>query len=280
MRNALRVLRLAVGLAAAFGTSVGHAGSLIEFPNLSDRAPAKLLGYLARPDAGLSGMLGSHSNRAGRYPAVVVLHGCSGISSHSAKIADRLGSWGYVALTVDSLGPRDITSGCGGRSLDQAFDAYAALHYLSQLDFVDPARVAVLGQSMGGSAVLYAVDRDLGAQYFEERFRAAIAYYPNCVPEASMTAPTLVLIGEADEWNQAEQCREMVKHARADGATIALTVYPGVHHAFDVAQLTPGMRSLGRWVEYDEPAARDAEQKLHAFLAANLGISPEEPAER
>ena len=278
MRNALRVLLLAVGLAAAFGTSAGHAGALVEFPNLPDRAPAKLQGYLARPDAGLSGMLG-HSNQTGPYPAVVVLHGCSGISSHSAKIADRLGSWGYVALTVDSLGSRDITSGCGGRSVDQAFDAYAALHYLSQLDFVDPARVAVLGQSMGGSAVLYAVDRELGAQYFEERFRAAIAYYPNCVPEASMTAPTLVLIGEADEWNQAERCREMAKRARADGATIALTVYPGIHHAFDVAELKPGMRSLGRWIEYNEPAARDAEQKLRAFLAANFGeTSADEPA--
>lgn len=41
---------------------------------------------------------------ADRYSAVVVLHGCSGISSHSAGIADRLGSWRYVALAVDSLG--------------------------------------------------------------------------------------------------------------------------------------------------------------------------------
>ena len=283
MRNAPRIFLLAIGLAASLGAAVGHAGTLVEFPNVSEQAPAKLLGYLARPDAGLSGMLGNHPNPAAPYPAVVVLHGCGGISSHSARIADRIGSWGYVTLAVDSLGSRGsgITSGCSGRSLDQAFDAYAALHYLSQLDFVDPARVAVLGQSMGGSAVLYAVDRDLGAQYFEERFRAAIAYYPNCVPEASMTAPTLVLIGEADEWNQAEQCREMVKHARADGATIALTVYPGVHHAFDVAELTPGMRSLGRWIAYNEPAARDAEQKLRAFLAANLGgPSADEPAEK
>ena len=282
MRNALRIFLLAIGFAASLGAAAGHAGTLVEFPNLSEQAPAKLLGYLARPDAGLSGMLGSHSNPAAPYPAVVVLHGCGGISSHSAGIADRIGSWGYVTLAVDSLGSRGsgITSGCSGRSLDQAFDAYAALRYLSQLDFIDPARVAVLGQSMGGSAVLYAVDRDFAAQYFKERFRAAIAYYPGCaIPAATMTAPALVLIGDADEWNPAERCREMVARSRPDGATIALTVYPGVHHAFDVAELTPGMRSMGRWVEYDEPAARDAEQKLRAFLAANLGeTSADEPA--
>ena len=270
MRIALRIFLLAIGFASFFGAATGRAGELIEFPNLPKQTPAHLRGYLARPDTGLSAILGSRSNRAGPYPAVVVLHGCGGISSHSAKIADQLGSWEYVALTVDSLGPRGIASGCGGRSLDQAFDAYAALHYLSQLDFVDAARVAVLGQSMGGSAVLYAVDRDLGAQYFDQHFRAAIAYYPNCVSGGSMTAPTLVLIGEADEWNQAEQCREMVKHARTDGAAISLIVYPGAHHAFDVVELKPGTRALGHWVEYNEPAAKDAEEKARAFLAANL----------
>ena len=272
MRTAQRIFVLAIGLAFLVGPGAARAGALVEFPNLPDHAPAKLRGYLARPDAGLSGMLGSHSDRAGPYPAVVVLHGCSGISSHSAKIADRLGSWGYVALTVDSLSPRGIASGCGAGFLDQPFDAYAARRYLSQLDFVDPARVAVLGQSMGGAAVLYAADRDLVAQYFEERFRAAIAYYPGCgIPAASMTAPTLVLIGEADDWNPAERCREMVKHARTDGAAISLIVYPGAHHAFDVAELQPGVRFLGRWVEYNEPVAKDAEEKTRAFLAVNLG---------
>jgi dienelactone hydrolase len=282
MRGAARIFLLAIGLASTLGTATGRAGTLVEFPNLSEHAPAKLPGYLARPDTGLSALLGGNSNRAEPYPAVIVLHGCGGISSHSVKIADRLGSWGYVALTVDSIGPRGIASRCGSGLPEQAFDAYAAFRYLSQLEFVDPARIAVLGQSMGGWSALYAVDHDFAAQYFNERFRAAIAYYPGCgIPAAMMTAPALVLIGEADDWNPPERCREMVAHARSDGAPIALTLYPGAYHAFDVPQFKPGIRFLGHWLEYNEPAARDAEEKVRAFLAANLGgPSPDEPVEK
>jgi fermentation-respiration switch protein FrsA (DUF1100 family) len=98
----------------------------------------------------LSAELGIRDYRGeGPFPTVVVLHGCIGITGHFTGIADRLSSWGYVALAVDSLGPRGISSRCGVGSLDQPFDAYAALCYLSQLDFVDPARVAVLSNSMG-----------------------------------------------------------------------------------------------------------------------------------
>ncbi len=280
MRIGPRAFLRAIGLAASLLPGAASAGALVEFSNVSEQAPARLLGYLSRPDSGLSAVLGSPSSGTGPYAAVVVLHGCSGISSHSAGIADRLSSWGYVALTVDSLSPRGVASRCGdGGFLDQAFDAYAALRYLSQLNFVDPARVAVLGQSMGGYSVLYAADRDLAAQYFKERFRAAIAYYPGCgIPSATMTAPTLILIGEADEANPAERCREMAAHARPDGAPIALTVYPGAHHGFDVAQLIPGIRFRGYWMEYNELAAKDAEEKTRAFLAVHLaGTSPGAP---
>jgi dienelactone hydrolase len=184
-----------------------------------------------------------------------------------------------VALAVDSLGPRGILSRCGGGGIEQAFDAYAARGYLSQLDFVDPARVAVLGESLGGFAALYAVERDMAARDIAERFRAAIAYYPPCgIPTASMTAPTLILIGEADEWSPVEQCRELVANARPDSVPIALTVYPGVHHNFDVARFFPGVRYLGHWLEYNASAAKDAEEKTRAFLATHLtGTAPGQP---
>jgi dienelactone hydrolase len=74
------------------------------------------------------------------------------------------------------------------------------LRYLSQLDFVDPTGVAVLGESMGGWSVLHVVDRDLAARHSGQQFRAAIAYYPLCdIPSPTMAAPTLILIGEADD---------------------------------------------------------------------------------
>ena len=271
-RGLIRISLLAIGL-ALFAARAAVAGALVEFPNLPGREPVHLIGYLPRPDAGLSALASSQRGDNAPYPAVVVLHGCSGISSHSAAIADRLGAWGYVALTVDTLGPRGITGRrCGGQIVDQAFDAYAALRYLSRLEFVDPAQIAVLGQSMGGQAALYAIARDLAAQYFTERFRAAIAYYPNCgvANGSDLTTPVLVLIGEADEWNSAERCREVAARRRPDSAPIALSVYPGVHHAFDVAQLSPGIRAWGGWVEYNEPAAKDAEKKTRAFLDAHL----------
>ena len=109
--------------ASWLGVGVAVAGALVEFPNVSEQAP-KLTGYLARPDAGLSALAGHQFDRVGPYPAVVVLRGCAGISSHSTGIADWFGSWGYVTLAVDSLSPRGISSACGSGSLGQAFDAY------------------------------------------------------------------------------------------------------------------------------------------------------------
>ena len=44
---------LAIGLASLLGAGAAAAGALVEFPNLPEHAP-RLLGYLARPDSGLS----------------------------------------------------------------------------------------------------------------------------------------------------------------------------------------------------------------------------------
>jgi hypothetical protein len=94
----LRLLLLAIGLAGWLGFGGAVAGSLVEFRNVSEQQP-KLLGYLARPAGD------------GPFPAVVVLHGCGGFAAGgSLQLADQLRDWGYVALMVDSLGPRGLAT--------------------------------------------------------------------------------------------------------------------------------------------------------------------------
>ena len=95
---------------------------------------------------------------------------------------------------------------------------------------------------------------------------------------AAMTAPLLIFIGEADAWNPAEACPRLAAHARPDAEKIELVVYPGAHHAVDIVAFNPGRSLRGRWVEYDETAAKDAEEKTRAFLDAHLiKTSPGEP---
>jgi hypothetical protein len=48
MRRAFRISLLGLGLASWLGAGAAAAGSLVEFPNVSEREP-KLLAYLARP---------------------------------------------------------------------------------------------------------------------------------------------------------------------------------------------------------------------------------------
>ena len=87
MRLTFRISLLAIGLASLPRPGAASAGTLVEFPNLPGHMPANLSGYLARPDSGLSAELGIRDYRGeGPFPAVVVLHGCIGITGHFTGI--------------------------------------------------------------------------------------------------------------------------------------------------------------------------------------------------
>jgi dienelactone hydrolase len=91
----------------------------------------------------------------------------------------------------------------------------------------------------------------------------------------------LILIGEADDTNLAEVCREMATQPHHDGARLDLVVYRGVYHAFDVDRFQPGRAVRGHWFQYNEPAANDTRERVRGFLATNLsGLTTEKPASR
>ena len=206
------------------------------------------------------------------------LHGCGGLPKAFKEGADkglwseRLAAWGYVVLAVDSFTPRGIDNSCAGESVPRVADAYGALAYLARQPFVDAKRIALIGFSAGGIATLAAVtthDFELFENGNEHKFKAAIAFYPACMSDEALSVPTLILIGELDDWSPASDCRS-TNARRRGGSPVKLIVYPGAHHVFDAPSLQVGRKYFGHWLEYNAAAAEQASEEVKRFLAEQL----------
>jgi dienelactone hydrolase len=269
------LLIAAAGLAAVPCSAAEGSGDPAQIVTLESALeanpnPVQLQGALRRPEG------------AGPFGAVVLLHGCNG---NYLRIDERwsktIVSWGYVALSVDSFGTRNIRDTCNQPwPFDMGFDAYRGLKFLAQRLYVDPRRVAVLGFSSGARMALWSVERNSIEHLFADRFRAAIAFYPGCNAfSGHMTVPTLILIGDRDDWTSAQDCRDMVAGRSSLGTSrdgtaargVRLIVYPDAYHGFDAPALAPGRRQFGHWLEYNKDAADQAMQELHRFLDETIG---------
>lgn len=236
-------------------------------PDARSADPA-LLGYLRIP-AG-----------AGPFPAVVLMHGCGGEADKlDQNWGARLQGWGYVALTVDSFGPRGIKTACSGTVPPQLLDAFGAQGFLLHQPMVQAGRIALMGFSLGGISTLLDVERGGIEQRFPDKFRAAIAFYPLCAESGAFTVPTLVINGERDDWSSAEACRKMVAQqsdigiARtwSAGAPVRLVIIPNAFHDFDRPSVQPNHRYLGHWLAFDAEGADQAAAEVQGFLSAELG---------
>jgi dienelactone hydrolase len=186
----------------------------------------------------------------GPFPAVLVMHGCGGITDGHRGWAGRLVGWGYAAVIVDSFRPRNVNEVCfntmsNPRPILRAQDAFNAAIYLRTLSIIQPDHIGVIGFSHGGSTALYAalasgVPTDRGGRPFQ----AVVAYYPGCLrkvrgePEKILGEPAsdvLILIGTDDDWTPAPDCLKYVELQSGFPHAPTIKVYPGAVHAFDLA---------------------------------------------
>lgn len=238
----------------------------------------------------------------GPFPAVVVMHDCSGLGPRSSGSPKRwakiLLEQGYVVLVPDSFSTRGHAGGvCTNPSPTRnevspwrrARDAYTALAHARSLPYVDARRIAVMGGSHGGATTLATI-ADVAGRAAGPRFAAAIAIYPGCharygdwIPGTAGVykplAPLLILIGEKDDWTPAQPCRELAERSRAAGYAVDIKVYPNAHHAFDsngplryvearVNSNSPTRR--GATTAGDPEAWADSIEQVKAFLGRYL----------
>ena len=253
----------------------------------------------------------------GGFPAIIALHGCGGLYStregHDGELAERMAlrarSYvrdGYAVLFADSFRARGLREICtvrhGARTVTAAkrrLDALGALAYLATRADIAPGRVALVGWSHGGSAVLQAVNtRDaVVAGFFDAPgappfFRAAVAFYPGCATPRKAGdgyrpgTPTRIHIGLLDDWTPASTCVDLGREMAERDEDLLVTTYADSYHAFDSPTGTlqhrtdvPNGVEPGRGVHVGpNPAARSAANAsvrafLHQRLAADANVT-------
>lgn len=265
--------------------ATGCAARLVQFPNATPSAPLVISGWLSGPREG------------GPFPAVILLHGCHGISASTQDWAAWFRGQGYVTLVVDSWTARAMSEGCSPQSpdlpnTDRFDDAVGALRFLQALPSVDRQRIGVIGWSNGGVYAMSLVNgpsheraRRRGVVVPEPGVSAAVAVYPGGCPslvKELAVRPLLVLVGDADDWTIPGPCVAMAEAMRQRGADVSIALYPGAVHYFDVEKQPRAFLAdvvndnkpggcCGASVGYDPAAAADARRRVADFFGRHLG---------
>jgi dienelactone hydrolase len=295
-RPARRILAAAyvlfvVGL-PPISASTAQADERVQFQSLDGKLA--LTAFLGRPA------------RTEPAPAVVMLHGCSGLGSTKGPFAiyrdwrDFLIDKGYVTLMVDSSASRSFGQTCTLDVMDRIermwaerpSDAYAALAFLQSQSFVIADKIALIGWSQGGGVVLETIPTNsLGRPNPPPAhdFTAAIALYPGLcsdklqaehlnAPMASWTTsvPLLVLQGELDNWTPAKPCAAFLSGAQLRHAPVTFQIYAGAYHSFDAPNMpihTVEPYRKNDWAPIEgtnEEARADARDRVARFLAEHF----------
>ena len=216
----------------------------------------------------------------GPFPAVVLMHGCGGISPNVIAWARWLQAEGYAALVVDSFSSRGLKRVCGDASLlsaeTRSEDAFTAAAVLRRSPFIDGDRMAAMGFSHGGQTVLWAARSE--TLFADVRLKAFVTLYPGCGTLGGSLpgrAPVLMLLAGADDWTPPAPCQQIAVRARAH-RVIEETTYPDARHAFDGRHLRgpvfvpDARRGRGATIEYNAAAHADAERRIRDFLGRYL----------
>lgn len=198
---------------------------------------------------------------AGRFPVVMMLHGCGGPRPFINDMADVAVSAGAAALVIDSFGHRRISrvaayaTVCTGARLqgrERAGDLYAAVAWARGQSWLNANKIAAIGWSHGGWTIMDALALRSGAEMARatgihglpheplQGLRRTMLVYPytgvgsfvgqrpwRINPRSTaIIAQYDLIIG---------QSRTALEHQRARGAAIDIVHFENATHAFEDA---------------------------------------------
>ena len=186
---------------------------------------------------------------SGRLPLVILIHGSGGFEVNADVWDRQFGSLGISTFALDSFSGRGIASTVTDQSqlgrLNMILDLYRSLAVLAAHPWVDPNRIAVMGFSRGGQAVLYATLKRFQKMWNPSGIDPAayIALYPQCnttyISDAEVTDhPIRIFHGMSDDYVKIVPCQAYSERLKQAGKDVQMTEYPDTWHAFDYPSLT------------------------------------------
>ena len=202
-------------------------------------------------------------------PAVIIAHGFSGSTPFMLGFGQPLARAGYGVMLLDFDGHGSARARLDDGSLQRNLDAaYAAL--LAQPE-IDPARVTLLGHSMGSGAVMSASIADT------DRYRATVAVSPTGADVSADAPRNLLLMAGTLEPQFAANGRDLLARAGgsnddlAGGRGRAMVDVPNVEHITILFSQTAHQAALD-WLNrtFDLPAATAAPDRRVVWYVAHL----------
>jgi len=224
-----------------------------------------LAGFLAEPDA----------PPANPRPAVMVLHGGSGLGAHERDRASRLAELGYVAFAPDIFGEVFTSREHGIATITNLVGdppklrsrLTDALGYLRARPSVDPERTAAIGFCFGGLAALELARS--GAD-----LRAVVSFHGGLTTRAPavpgvVKAALLICTGAADPFTPREHRGALEDEMTRAEVDWQIHVYGGAEHGF--TERVPAGKPQRPGVRYDEVADRRSWAAMRDLLSDRLG---------
>lgn len=214
---------------------------------------------------------------AGPFPAVVYMSGCAGLNNPpemalERTVVEHFLAKGVATLIVDPFTPRNEFQGICATLNEEKWaeyairggdDAVAAVKVLRSMADIDSNRIFLQGYSYGARASLFAVDPKTPGTH-DSKIAGVIAYYPYCYDNIEFSTPTLVLIGDKDDWTPAKLCQ-----AVKEKPNVEIVVFPGATHAFNMPFKKP-VDYLGHHLAHDEKATQEAVKDADAFMDSHM----------
>jgi dienelactone hydrolase len=180
----------------------------------------------------------------GATPVVILMHGSGGVGSNVGLWVRDFNEMGISTLVIDGFTGRGITTTVTNQAqlgrLNFILDIYRALEILAKHPRIDATRIALMGFSRGGQAVLYASLKRFHGMWNKSGvdFVAYLPFYPDCmttyVDDTNLSpSPIHIFGGTIDDYNPIAKCKAYAERLKLAGRGVEITAYPNAPHAFD-----------------------------------------------